>query len=194
MLVCLNIQNLYVFYLYIIAVMFLFFYSFILVILFLFCVYIDLLRCVMYMILICVYFTMYWVRDDLINEFNHVKIFLHYLAHMFPRSMANIHIYRHGCFDQQYYDLSPVTQNLDTPKPMPREAMINWYLWQSVFSPCLHAIMNISPKHFDFNTKRCIYVSLGLNESIRHHSIHKCLNAANWYWSTDLSFLNTWDR
>ena len=24
----------------------------------------------MYMILICVYFTMYWVRDDLINEFN----------------------------------------------------------------------------------------------------------------------------
>ena len=31
------------------------------------------LRCVMYMILICVYFTMYWVRADLINEFNHLK-------------------------------------------------------------------------------------------------------------------------
>ena len=33
-------------------------------------IYIDLLRRVMYIILICVYFTMYWVRDDLINEFN----------------------------------------------------------------------------------------------------------------------------
>ena len=49
------------------------FYCFILVILSLFCVYIDLLRCLMYMILICVYFTMCWVRDDLINEFNHVQ-------------------------------------------------------------------------------------------------------------------------
>ena len=46
------------------------FYCFILVILSLFCVYIDLLRSLMYMILICVYFIMCWVRDDLINEFN----------------------------------------------------------------------------------------------------------------------------
>ena len=51
------------------------FYCFILVILSLFCVYIDLLRCLMYMILICVYFTMCWVRDDLINEFNHNHMF-----------------------------------------------------------------------------------------------------------------------
>ena len=49
------------------------FYCFILVILSLFCVHIDLLRCLMYMILICVYFTMCWVRDDLINEFNQSK-------------------------------------------------------------------------------------------------------------------------
>ena len=68
MFACLNIQNFYVFYSYIIAVMF--FCCFILVILSLFCVYIDLLRCLMYMILICVYFTMCWVKDDLINEFN----------------------------------------------------------------------------------------------------------------------------
>ena len=66
-LACLNIQNFYVFYSYIIAVMF---SLYILVILSIFCVYNDLLRCLMYMILICVYFTMCWVRDDLINELN----------------------------------------------------------------------------------------------------------------------------
>ena len=37
----------------------------------LFCVYNDLLRCLVYMILICVYFTMYWVTGDLMNKFNH---------------------------------------------------------------------------------------------------------------------------
>ena len=46
------------------------FYCSILVTLFLFCVCIDLLRCLIYMILVCVYFTMHWFRDDLIYEFD----------------------------------------------------------------------------------------------------------------------------
>ena len=69
MLVCLNIPNFYEFFFYIITVM-----VFFVVLFWFFCFYsvytLTWLRCVMYMILIYVYVTMYWVRNDLINEFN----------------------------------------------------------------------------------------------------------------------------